>query len=216
MVDLLSSLADNLGDFVADNGILAAFGLLFIEEAGVPLLVPGDVWVMYVGHRVAAGDIEWWVALITFVATVTLGASVLFLLARRGGERLLAAVRRPLHLTDSNLARAEGWFQRYGPLAIIFGRHIPGLRIPVTVAAGIFRVRYPVFAISVAISTAIWAGAFLVVGAVLGDRAKELLRPHRAVYLVVGLFLVGFVGGLYLWRRRNRLAEERAMTRLRT
>src|SRR5712692_1588523 len=43
------------------------------------------------------------------------------------------------------LERAERWFERYGVLAIIFSRHIPGFRVPITVAAGVFKIRYQVF-----------------------------------------------------------------------
>src|SRR5204862_76528 len=55
------------------------------------------------------------------------------------------------------LAKAEVWFKRYGVLAIIFGRHIPGFRIPITVACGAFRIPYPVFAPSPAASISISA-----------------------------------------------------------
>ncbi len=34
----------------------------------------------------------------------------------------------------------------WGVLAVIFGRHIPGMRIPITLLAGILRFPYPLFA----------------------------------------------------------------------
>jgi len=43
-----------------------------------------------------------------------------------------------LHLTPQRLERAEGWFVRWGAWALIFGRHIFGLRVPLTVAAGTY------------------------------------------------------------------------------
>src|SRR5438270_671127 len=82
----------------------------------------------------------------------------------------------------------------YGVLAIIFGRHIPGFRIPITVACGVFQIPYRVFAPSVAVSTAVWAGVMLMIGVNYGPRLGELLKAHTYVYFLWGaivLFLIG-------------------------
>src|SRR5207245_11534114 len=92
-------------------------------------------------------------------------ATISSLISRRFGRRLVeSSFAEYVHLTPERVARAEQWFKRYGVLAIIFGRHIPGFRIPITVASGIFEVRYPVFAASVAVSTAIGGGVVLIIG----------------------------------------------------
>ncbi|MHB8507655.1 MAG: DedA family protein [Candidatus Dormibacteria bacterium] len=211
--DLLSTITDSLGDFIASSGIMAAFGLLLLEESGVPLPVPGDVMVLYVGHQVARGQIAWGAALAGFVLVVVCGASILYTIARVGGPTLLARFSTFLHLNERSLRRAEIFFQKRGALAIIFGRHVPGLRIPITLAAGVFKVPYPLFAASVAISTTIWAGLFLTLGALLGDRAMALLRPHRGVYLALGLGVGGMVIAMLLFRRRNRALPDRRQVR---
>ena len=113
-----------------------------------------------------------------------------------------------MHLNPERLARAEGWFKRYGVLAIIFGRHIPGFRVPITVAAGVFGVPYRVFAPSVAVSTAIWAGVMLTLGVKFGPRLAVLLQAHSWVYLIWGAIVVALVAGIY-WRQRRAEAEAR-------
>jgi membrane protein DedA with SNARE-associated domain len=107
-----------------------------------------------------------------------------------------------VHLSPERLERAEKWFARYGVLAIIFGRHIPGFRVPITLAAGVFRVRYPVFAASVAVSTAIWAGVFLIVGINFGGRLEAFLRVHREASWIFVAFIVVAVS-VSLFRRRG-------------
>jgi membrane protein DedA with SNARE-associated domain len=203
--DLLSQLSDSIGGFITDNGILAPFGLLLVEEAGVPLPVPGDVSVMYVGHRIATEEIDWWVAWFGLVATVVAGSSVLYWVARWKGEGLIRRVGRFIHVNESSMRRAERWFNRRGVLAVIFGRHIPGLRIPITLAAGTLRFSYPLFAGSVAVSTAVWAGVFLIIGATLGQRAMNaVLHPHAGSHVIVGLGLVGLLLAVIVLRRRAR------------
>ncbi len=172
---------------------LLAFGLLYVEESGIPLPAPGDVFVMYVGAQLphtAAVLLAAWLGLIL---AVVLGASNLYLLSRKvGGGIAETRIGRFAHLTPERPATAERRFARYGVLAIIFGRHIPGLRVPITVAAGVFRVPYRTFAISVGISAAIWAGVFLAIGVVYGPGFERLLRLHRGTYwlLAAGVVLV--------------------------
>jgi membrane protein DedA with SNARE-associated domain len=128
----------------------------------------------------------------------------MYLLSRRYGRRLaMGWPGRLLHLTPGRLERAEVWFRRWGVLAIIFGRHIPGCRIPITVAAGVFAVPWPVFAASVAVSTAVWAGFFLAMGILFGRHAQELLSRNRWGLLAVPvLACVGLVG-LLIYRHRT-------------
>ena len=125
-------------------------------------------------------------------------------ISRRFGRRLAhSRFAHVVHLSPERLELAEKWFERYGVLAIIFGRHIPGFRVPITLAAGVFRVRYPVFAASVALSTAIWAGVFLIVGINFGGRLEAFLRVHReASWLFVAFIVV--VVSLSLFQRRRR------------
>jgi membrane-associated protein len=171
---------------------LASYGLLYIEESGIPLPAPGDVFVMYVGAHVPRNVASWLTAWLGLIGVVVLGATNLFFISKRYGRRLAEGrYGEAVHLSPERLKRAEQWFNRYGVLAIIFGRHIPGFRVPITVAAGVLRVRYPVFAASVAVSTAIWAGIVMVIGINYGPRMEAFLNVHRVTYWIwAGVVLV--------------------------
>jgi membrane protein DedA with SNARE-associated domain len=137
------------------------------------------------------------------IVTVVLGATNLYLLSRHLGHRLLQGwLGRVIHVTPDRLVKAEAWFARYGALAIIFGRHVPGLRIPITVAAGLLRVPYLVFAPSVAVSTAIWAGVWIVLGARYGSRLARFLELHRPTYLLAVVALLVVLAIFLIGRRR--------------
>jgi len=162
---------------------LASYGLLYIEESGIPLPAPGDVFVMYVGAHVPRNLASWVVAWLGLVGVVVLGATNLFFISKRFGRRIAEGrFGEVVHLSPDRLRRAEGWFNRYGVVAIIFGRHIPGFRVPITVAAGVLKISYPVFAASVAVSTAIWAGVVMVIGIKFGPRMEAFLNLHRETY----------------------------------
>jgi membrane protein DedA with SNARE-associated domain len=176
---------------------LASYGLLYIEESGIPLPAPGDVFVMYVGAHVPRNFVSWFVAWLGLIGVVVLGATNLFFISRKFGRRLAESrYAEAIHLSPERLQKAEDWFKRYGVVAIIFGRHIPGFRVPITVAAGALKVSYPVFAASVAVSTAIWAGVVMAIGVTFGPRMEAFLNVHRATYWIwagVVLVMIGVI-----------------------
>jgi membrane protein DedA with SNARE-associated domain len=138
---------------------------------------------MYVGAHVPRNLVSWIAAWLGLIGVVVLGATNLFFISRRFGRRLAEGrFAEVVHLSPERLERAEKWFQRYGVVAIIFGRHIPGFRVPITVAAGVLRISFPLFAASVAVSTAIWAGIVMVIGINFGPRMEAFLRVHRETY----------------------------------
>src|SRR6059036_2083578 len=110
-----------LRDFMRQNSFLPGFALLYLEESGVPLPAPGDVFVMYVGTRIPHTPLAWLLAWLGLVVAVVGGASNLYLISTRWGRRLATSqFAEYIHLSHERLERAEVLFRRYGVLAIIF------------------------------------------------------------------------------------------------
>jgi len=198
--------ADNsIGTLLREDGYLVGFALIYIEESGVPLFIPGDAFLVYVGHRLPHNVPLFLVAWIGFVLAVTFGATNLYLLSRRYGRRLLEhRLAAMLHLTPARLDTAEQSFRRWGPWALIFGRHILGLRVPLTVAAGVLKLPYGTFAISVAVSSAAWAGVFLLLGMLFGASVERSIRHSPLLYGAGGAAIVLVVVTIALIRHRLR------------
>jgi membrane-associated protein len=193
-----------IGDILRGDGYLVGFVLIYIEESGVPLFIPGDAFLLYVGHRLPHNFPVLFAAWLGFTLAVTLGATNLYLLARRYGRRLLEhRIARFLELTPERLDRAETWFSRWGPWTLIFGRHIPGFRVPLTVAAGILKLGYRVFAISVAVSSAAWAGVFLLLGVLFGDSLERSIRSTPLLYGGVAAGIVVVIVAVAVIRARR-------------
>src|SRR5258708_4556634 len=120
-----------------------ASGMRNVRIAGVAILVSAAIVV----SAILQGDVPrhlaaWLTAWLGLIGVVVRGATNLFFISKRYGRRLAEGrLGEVVHLNSERLARAERWFKRYGVFAIIFGRHIPGFRVPITVAAGVLRVR---------------------------------------------------------------------------
>ena len=205
--------ADGVWEFIGDAGeqahrLIPQLGpgasvvAIYLEESGIPLPLPGDVFVLYLGHVMASSPIGLLVAWMALVAAVVAGSSNLYLISRHWGRRLVdGRLGALIHLTPERLATAERAFNRWGWLALVFGRHIVGLRVPLTVAAGVLRVPYRVFAASVAVSSAIWAAIWLAVGVRFGAGMAGFMHRHRWAYIAVPLAFWLIVLGLALGQR---------------
>lgn len=170
-------------------GAPGALGLLYIEESGIPLPVPGDVYVAYLGRLAGSDVVRWLGAFFGIVIAVVLGSTNLYWASRRIGTRLVEGrLGVAIHVDKERLHAAERWFARWGPVTIIFGRHVPGLRVPITVAAGISKVSYPVFAASVAVSSAGWAALWLWLGGRYGPAIGRFFTNHA--WITAGFLLV--------------------------
>lgn len=205
MPDVIAAGTHWIGHILHRYSYVGSYGLLYVEESGIPLPAPGDVFVMYVGAHVPRNLGSWVIAWLGLVGVVVLGATNLFFISRRFGRRLAEGrFAHLVHLSPKRLQRAENWFERYGVAAIILGRHIPGFRVPITVAAGVFRVRYPVFAASVAVSTGMWAGVVMFIGVNFGPRMESFLRLHREMFWLWAAVVVVMVILIALRPRQGR------------
>lgn len=204
-------------------GMWALFILLLIEEAGVPLPAPGDTFIALAGaqpHRTLAYTVQ---ALALCTLAVFLGSSALYWMMRLGGRSFLNRYGRYLHLNPQRLERIEGWIVKRGPLAIILGRLIPGLRIPTTVMCGLSNVRYRVYAPSAALAGLIWSALYFLLGAVLQRRVGLLTSYIAGLFdtlddstiltaLTIALLLVSLLGGWGLYHRWRMRRTQRART----
>ena len=179
--------------FVLHHQTGGLFLVIFFEELGVPLPAPGDVAIMYGGYLTTTGAIPYPMAYLAVVAGAVLGSTCNLTISRRYGRPFIQHFGRYIGITEARLVRAERIFKRWGPWAIIIGRHIPGMRIVLSALSGILDVPYRVFIPCVLISASIWAAIFLELGRRLGPRVQNLFRlfpAHLIPWLVLGLILL--------------------------
>jgi membrane protein DedA with SNARE-associated domain len=167
-------------------GTELALAGVYLEESGVPMPVPSEVSIGYLGQRVGAHPWALAAAWVGLTALVVLGATNLFAISRRWGPRLVAGrIGAILDLAPDRLARAQRWFRRWGPLAIIVSRYVPGLRWAMAVACGTLGVEYRTFWLSSAISASIWVGGLLLLGVTAGQAVGAVMAAHPWLLLLL-------------------------------
>ncbi len=169
-------------------GVEFAVAGVYLEETGVPMPLPSEVSIGYLGQRLRDNPLAVGAAWIGLTLLIMLGSTNLFAAARRFGPRLVhGRLGTALHLTPSGVARAQRWFDRWGPLAIGLSRYVPGLRWGMAVACGTLGVSYRIFWLSTAVSAAIWAGGLLTLGVALGATAGRVIAEHAWMGLLLPL-----------------------------
>jgi len=174
--------APSLIHFLHTYRLGGLFLLLLIEEAGVPIPLPGDMLVALAGaqpHMTVFYVIR---VLTASTVAVFLGSSLLYWVIRRGGRPLLLKWGRFIRLRPERLDRMERWFVRYGAVAIVVGRLIPGLRVPTAVMAGLTNVPYRIYAPATAFAALVWSASFFWLGG--------LVQPYMGVLTAFGLGLL--------------------------
>ncbi len=209
LMQLLVRLAHAMFHLYVHNELPALFGFLFVEEAGIPLPLPGDTLLLYAGtHHNGAIGYGLIVILIAILA-VFCGSSLLYYIMRRGGRPVLDRYGKWLHISPQRLEKIEGWFRRHGSAAIIVGRLIPGMRIPTTVMAGISEVPYRTFLASTFAAAVIWSVFYYFLGLLVVRayrHAVALVTGDLDIFsgLIVLLILLGVVATTVLLVRRQR------------
>src|SRR5579864_2437730 len=153
------------------HGVVALallLGLLFAEEAGVPLpFGPGELTLVVAGLLIAAGGLNPFVFTPLAVVACIAGSILGFSWAKLVGERGLQTVARRLH-QQRNLSRVSHRVRSGGWLGIAVTRLIPGLRIYTTLVAGAAGVPRTTFLAGMVPATVLWVVVFVVLGTVVG------------------------------------------------
>lgn len=195
----LDDYTEGIQAFVHNHAVLAPLFFLLVEEMGLPLPVPGDAIIAYVGYGLSkSSTVTLWQAFTVALISVLIGATVLFYLARHWGQAVIRWFARFVFLKQSHITRAEKLFERYGVWAIIFGRHIPGMRIPITIFAASSGISYPVFILSTFVSTIAWILFYLKIGYRFGGDFQALFRRDTGITVAVFIGILLLIAGLHI------------------
>ncbi len=188
-------------------------GLLFAEEAGVPLpFAPGELVLLAAGLLIATGGLDPYLFVPIAIMACCTGSLIGYSWARLVGERGLVSLARRLH-QQRNVERVSVRIRSAGWLGVGISRLIPGLRIYTTLVAGAVRVPRPSYLGGMIPSTVIWVSAFTALGAAIGIPVEHFL--NRVQTVAVEAVIVAAVGvGSYLAIRKTPPSSGAGLVRL--
>ena len=169
---MLSNLAQWVQDVIESLGYLGVALLVIAENLFPP--IPSEIVLPFAGFVARRGDGSVVVMVIASTIGSVVGALVLYAIAAAiGPERIHAFVvrfGRWFGVKESDMVRAEQWFDRRSNAAVLVGRCVPLIRSLVSIPAGFRRMRFVPFVVLTAVGSAVWNVALIGAGAALGDQ----------------------------------------------
>lgn len=158
-------------DLINHYSYLGLFAILFIEEAGIPIPIPGD---LFIGTIAALPNSSYFLTVTTVMAATVSGSTILFTIAKKFGRKILVKFGPKVKITPDKIKKVEKWFSKYGMWTIVIGRLIPGFRTITPFAAGLFDLPYQKFWGATVIAAFIWANIYYVIGKFFSELITKL------------------------------------------
>ncbi len=209
-MDILFEWARALLHMIRSHDYLAMYLILTVEEAGLPLPLPGDTIVAFAGHLATQGILVWWGILVAAVGASVSGSLPLYWLARAKGRPALLRYGKFIHLNPKRTNRIEGWLQKHGGVAVFVGRLVPGMRVGTTALAGVFEIPFHVFLAYLLLSALVWWGFWLWLGSAVITHLKPLLELSPFEFGVTAVVIGIIVGAILYIRRKGRASRQPA------
>lgn len=169
---MLSNLASWVQDVIESLGYLGVALLVIAENLFPP--IPSEIVLPFAGFVARRGDGSVIVMVVASTIGSVIGALVLYAIAAAiGPERIHSFVVRFgkwFGVKESDMVRAEEWFDRRSNAAVLVGRCVPLIRSLVSIPAGFRRMKFVPFITLTAIGSAVWNIALIGAGAALGDQ----------------------------------------------
>src|SRR5215831_320198 len=207
-------MSNHLAAIVAQYGLLIVFGNVFAEQIGLPL--PAIPTLVVAGGLAAAGKLSLVaVLLVAMVASMT--ADITWYVAgRQYGNRVMRALCMVSLTPDSCVSQTQERFESWGVRALLVAKFVPGISLLAPPLAGATRVRWLPFLLFNGAGTALWVGAGVGGGILLGEQIERLLAyiEHygTAAAVVAAAVVFGYVA--YKWWERHRFYKMLRMARI--
>lgn len=191
-------------------GYIGIFLLMALENMFPP--IPSEVILLFSGFMTTYTELTVFGVLVTASTGSIVGAILLYgvgyVVRFERLEMIVVKWESILRLSRDDLQRVNGWFEKYGYLAVFICRMIPLLRSLISIPAGMAKMHFSIFLLFTMLGTIIWNTVLIMIGVVLGISWRKILHIleiySMSVYLFIAICTVLLLY-LYIKRRKNRV-----------
>lgn len=207
---IISLLASWVVAVISAGGYLGIVVLMAIESACIPL--PSEIIMPFAGYLVSLGRFSLIGAATAGAIGCNLGSTIAYLVAAKGGRKVIERWGVYVLIRPVELDRAEKFFARYGAVTVFVGRLLPVIRTFISFPAGLARMPMLKFQIYSFVGSWPWCFALAYVGMVLGARwdSDPTLRRlfHEFDAVIVAVLIVGVAWFVWSrWREIHQMKE---------
>lgn len=184
-------------------GYIGVFLLIAIENIFPP--IPSEVILLFGGFMTTYSELN--IILMIIFATLgsLLGAIVLYYIGKiLNKERLKKIVSgkigKVLRLKNSDIDKADEWFDTKGNKTVFFCRFIPIVRSLISIPAGMSEMPLGKFFLYTTTGSLIWNTVLIVIGSIVGENWQSILNIFDTYSnIVLVLLVIIFIVGVYVF-----------------
>jgi membrane protein DedA with SNARE-associated domain len=199
LASISETVVNETSHFVRTGGLPAIFVLMALGSACIP--IPSEVVLLFAGSSGAQHHLTMTGIVLAALLGTLVGSWIAYAVGRGGRLELFERHGHLIHMGSAQIERADGWFQRYGQPAVLFGRMVPLVRAFVSLPAGVARMPLGRFTVLTTIGSIPWVLALAFAGKALGSEWESVRKGFEYVdYAILAAIVVGVV---YLVMRRR-------------
>jgi membrane-associated protein len=196
----------SVSHLIVNIGTAGIIGIIFAETGLlIGFFLPGDSLLVAAGafaspgrHLVGSTNVHLnlGVLLVGCFIAAAAGAQVGYLIGLKAGPALFNRPNSRLFKPEY-VAKAQGYFDRYGNVTVVLARFIPVVRTFANPVAGVSRMSAKAFALYNVGGALIWTTLVLLLGYFIGNSVKD-------TYLIPAVIVVSFIPiGIEILRQRR-------------
>jgi membrane protein DedA with SNARE-associated domain/rhodanese-related sulfurtransferase len=195
---------NDLSAIVSHYGLAVVFGNVLLEQLGAPL--PAIPILVVAGAMAVGGQLSLLAVIATATLACVLADGAWYLAGRYFGNRVMKTLCRISLTPDSCVSQTQLRFERWGVNALVIAKFVPGLSLVAPPLAGATGIGWARFLIFSTLGSALWVGAGVGGGVLLGPQIERLLA-YAQEFGTVAIVILGTVLAAYIafkwWERRS-------------
>ncbi|HYK73734.1 MAG TPA: DedA family protein [Pseudoneobacillus sp.] len=174
-------------EFINQHGYLALFSSFYVCLLGLP--IPNEILVMTGGMISTTDHFNPILTFLIIYLTVILNASILYVIGRRGGNRIVQRLEK-YEKINRNVQRSSTYMNRYGAYAAALCYGVPIMRHFIPFIMGTYRVSYLTFARYSYIAAFIWTLTLFLIGRYFGSKMDTIGQNLYHIGLIILVILL--------------------------
>lgn len=192
---------DTLLQLMESYGYIAMFIAMALENANIP--IPSEVVLGFAGFLISQQIFSFWTTFAVACIAGVVGSIISYWLGSYGGRPLLLKYGKYIFFNERKFRMAEDLFNKYGGIAVIICRCLPGVRTFISFPAGVARYPFWKFILFTIIGTIPWTLLLVWAGSLLGSHWQDLIQ-YNHIFLMAVIAVCVVVAVVFVWHRRRR------------
>lgn len=191
-------------------GYLGVFFLIALENIFPP--IPSEVILLFGGFMVTYTKLNIITMIIVSTLASNIGSFVLYLIGKYINIKKMVTSKffKLMKIKNKDMDLAITWFNNKGSLTVLFCRFIPLIRSLISIPAGISKMPIIKFFTYTTIGSLIWNTVLIILGYVLGENYKSVLKILDTYsYIVILVLVIIFIVLVYKLIKKHRIKYEK-------